>query len=141
MNIRVNKDVTEYKNDLWKGLTLRQLVFGGVAVATAIGVVAGAYFLCYVPIDVAIYFGIPPAIIIALFGFIKVDDMTLYEYVQEIWRIKWQEGLCYESEDYTDAVEAEKSIYRICAESEKQQKKLEKKSKKRVKESRRKDGQ
>ena len=98
--IIINKDVEEYEYDVWKGFSARQLVFGGAAVGAAASIILVAYLVCYVPIQGAVYLGIPVGVVIALLGFLKVDDMNLTDYAKEIWRLTFSEPLVYASEEF-----------------------------------------
>ena len=98
--IVINKDVEEYEHDIWKGFSARQLIYGGLSVGAATALILFAYLVCYVPIRAAVYLGIPVGVVIALIGFMKVDDMTLVEYVREIWRLTFTEPLTWQSEEY-----------------------------------------
>lgn len=100
MQITINKDIEQYEHNVWKGLSARQLLYGVVAVAATIGIILIAYMVCNVPIQVAIYFGIPIGIVIGLFGFLKIDDMTLLQFLCEIYRLSRSKPLVYESEEY-----------------------------------------
>jgi len=107
--IVINKDVEEYEHDIWKGFSARQLIFGGLSVGSATALILFAYLVCYVPIRAAVYLGIPVGVVIALIGFMKVDDMTLVEYAREIWRLTFAEPLTWQSEEYDTGIAEYKS--------------------------------
>ena len=114
--IVINEDVENYENDVWKGFSGRQL-FSFLAVSTCLTIILVAYFVCYVPIQGAIYLGIPFGIFFGLMGFLKIDDMTLTEYIKELWRLYHQAPLCYQSGEYDGDLEtSRKKVAAIKAE-------------------------
>ncbi len=82
MEIKTNKDVTEYEENVFIGMTMRQTALGIAGVA----VVAGAYFMTYSRMNsnlaswVAIGLGLP----CFLFGFAKPHKMKLEKFLV-IW--------------------------------------------------------
>lgn len=98
--IIINKDVESFEYDAWRGFSIRQIIFGAAAVVSASAVILFAWIVCYVPIQGAVYLGIPVGVVIALIGFMKIDDMTLTEYLKEMWRIAFAEPLTWQSEEY-----------------------------------------
>ena len=81
MIIRINKNIEEYKDDFWKGLTFRQTVFSVVTVILG----AGSFFIANViiglPQMVSIYVAILFALPCALMGFMKIHGMTILQYL------------------------------------------------------------
>ena len=117
--IIINKDVEEYEYDVWKGFSARQLIFGGAAVAAAVSIILFAYVVCYMPIQAAVYLGIPVGVVIALTGFLKVDDMNLTEYAKEMWRLTFCRPLAWESEEFgNEACKQEEKSSRLKKETE-----------------------
>jgi hypothetical protein len=82
MEIKTNKDVTEYEENVFIGMTMRQTVLGIAGVA----VIAAAYFMTYDRMNsnlaswVAIGLGLPSF----LFGFAKPHKMKLEKFLA-IW--------------------------------------------------------
>lgn len=83
MNIPLNKNMDEYKDDVFKGLNGNQLFFGALTVVFGVAGFAFADFICRVPQTLAFYvavvFALPPAII----GFLKIRGMTIPEYLRK----------------------------------------------------------
>lgn len=79
MEMKTNKDVTEYEENVFIGMTMRQTVLGIAGVA----IIAGAYFMTYNRMNsnmaswVAIGFGLP----CFLFGFAKPHKMKLEKFL------------------------------------------------------------
>ena len=109
-DIAINKDIEEYENNLWKGFSARQLIFGGAAVGASSALILFAWNVCYVPIQAAVYLGIPVGVIIALVGFMQVDDMDFIEYAREMWRLFFAEPLTWQSGEYDAWMEEAKRL-------------------------------
>lgn len=105
--IVINKDIEEYEHDAWRGFSVRQIIFGGISVSASAAVILFAYIVCYMPIQAAAYLGIPVGVVIALIGFLQIDDMNFREYLQEMWRLSFAEPLTWQTGEY----EAEKALY------------------------------
>lgn len=82
MQIPVNKDIDDYKDDFFKGMTLRQTTMCVLTLAVGIG----CYFLCNsvlgLPQTVSLYLVFPAALPFAAVGFLKIDGMPPLEYLK-----------------------------------------------------------
>ncbi len=87
MQIPVNKDLDDYKEDFFKGLTLRQTVMAALTVAAGIGAFVLFYFVVRLPQTIALYLIFPFAVPVALAGFMKIDGKTPYEYLKMRLRV------------------------------------------------------
>ena len=78
MHTQFNKDVSDYKSNFWKGLTLRQTIFGGLSV----------FSFVFFRLILTIWFegsllnilGFGFAFIFAFLGFFKKDRLTAEEF-------------------------------------------------------------
>lgn len=83
MQIPVNKNIDEYKDDFFKGLTFRQtIVMAGVFLTAGAGFLSSTVML-HIPSSLAVYFAFPPAFLVGAAGIMRVHGMTLME-----WRKK-----------------------------------------------------
>ncbi|MCD7957413.1 MAG: PrgI family protein [Lachnospiraceae bacterium] len=82
MQIPVNKDIDDYKDDFFKGMTLRQTTMCVLTLAVGIG----CYFLCNsvlgLPQTISLYLVFPVALPFAAAGFLKIDGMPPLEYLK-----------------------------------------------------------
>lgn len=86
MKIPVNKNIDEYKDDFFKGLTLRQTVSAALTLAVGIGV----FFLCSaigIPQGISLYLAMPLAFLTGASGFLKIYGMTPPQYIRKRLRI------------------------------------------------------
>lgn len=123
MKIDLNKDFEEqYKNELWKGFTARELVYGGVALLVA-GVIAVLLWkVTGLAINICIYAGIPFMAPIIYLAMVKHQGNTWSEYLKNVWFYTQTKELSCEME------ERNRSSHRIFSMDEKTVKGSKKKS-------------
>lgn len=87
MKIPVNKNIDEYKDDFFKGLTLRQTV----AAASTLVVGIGGFFLVHllfgIPQSISLYIVMPLAFAVGASGFLEIHGMSPYQYISKKIRI------------------------------------------------------
>ncbi len=91
MNIPINKDIeTEYKNELYKGLTLRECGYFAVSVAVMGTAAVLLIFKSGLAVEACVYIGIACGVPILFLGFKKFQGgLTVFEYLKEIlWERK-----------------------------------------------------
>jgi hypothetical protein len=98
LNIRINNDIESFRSDFFKGLSLRECIFGGIGMTAGIAVVASLVLCAHVPIDAATFFGIPVAAPIILCGFVQVNGMHLFEYASRALSVYRSGPLAYHTE-------------------------------------------
>lgn len=70
MNIPINKDLEEeYKNELIKGFSLREIVYVVISVLVVAGVSLIIWKIFEMPPDISVYIGLPFGIPTLLLGF------------------------------------------------------------------------
>ena len=96
--IPVNQDIDSYKDDFFKGLTMRQTLFAVAAVVVSGGLLA--FFLLYLKLNasVAMYLTLPVAFPIIAIGFIKVHGIPLGEYLKRKKKVQQQSSFFYQPE-------------------------------------------
>ena len=83
MLIPVNQNIDEYKDDFYKGLTLRQSVISLVTVAVGVLVYLALTGLFHLPQTLALYMTLPVVFPIAAYGFLKIHGMNIAEYLRK----------------------------------------------------------
>ena len=98
MMIPVNQDIDSYKDDFFKGLTMRQTLFAVAAVVVSGGLLA--FFLIYLKLNasVAMYLTLPVAFPIIAVGFIKIHGIPLDEYLKRKKKVEQQSSFFYQPE-------------------------------------------
>ena len=98
MMIPVNQDIDSYKDDFFKGLTMRQTLFAVAAVVVSGGLLA--FFLLYLKLNasVAMYLTLPVAFPIIAVGFIKIHGIPLGEYLKRKKKVQQQSSFFYQPE-------------------------------------------
>ena len=88
MRIPVNQNIDEYKDDFYKGLTLRQSVISLVTVAVGVLVYLALTGLFHLPQTLALYMTLPVVFPIAAYGFLKIHGMNIAEYLRKSSAVK-----------------------------------------------------
>ena len=86
MKVNINKDfLTEYKDDVWKGFSMKELITLIVAAFVAGCVVCLLHFKFGIEPATAVYGGVPAAIPVILFGFFKYQGyLNPVDFIREI---------------------------------------------------------
>ena len=82
MQIPVNKDLDSYKDDFFKGLTLKQTALSIVSVAAGTGTYLFASYVLKLDQSVSFYMALPVVLPIAASGFLRIHGMTPMEYLK-----------------------------------------------------------
>jgi hypothetical protein len=88
MQIQVNKNIDDYKDDFFKGLTLQQTVSAAATLAAGGGTFALLTYSLKLPATLALYGAFPVAFPIAASGFLKIHGMGIAEWFKGKKRVK-----------------------------------------------------
>lgn len=80
MQISVNKNLDEYKDDFYKGLTLKQTVLSVLTVIVGTSIFLLLHLICGIGQTTALYLAVLAALPVAASGFLKVHGLSLPEY-------------------------------------------------------------
>lgn len=80
MQIPVNKNIDNYKDDFFKGLTMKQTLFAGLTLAVGVGIFAILNLVLHLDATLSIYLSVPFCIPVAAIGFLRPHGMSLNEY-------------------------------------------------------------
>ena len=89
IEIKIPKEITEYKEKFLFGLTVRQFV--SIAAALAICVPLYIFGKDYIGEDLASWLVILIAVPVFAFGFFRYDGMPFEQFILILFRQKWQE--------------------------------------------------
>lgn len=107
MTKTINPDVAAFKDDFFKGLSLRECVFGGIALLAGAGGILLLHFYFGVRINTAITLCMPVIGIIGLCGFYQKNGMTLVQLVRSSIRLIFQKPYVYETSTINERSEME----------------------------------
>lgn len=107
MTKTINPDVAAFKDDFFKGLSLRECVFGGIALLAGAGGILLLHFYFGVGINTAITLCMPVIGIIGLCGFYQKNGMTLVQLVRSSIRLIFQKPYVYETSAINERSEME----------------------------------
>ena len=88
MLIPVNQNIDDYKDDFYKGLTLRQSVICLATVIVGAAVYLGLTGIFRLSQTAALYMTLPVIFPIAAYGFLKIHGMNIAEYLRKRGRVK-----------------------------------------------------
>lgn len=80
MQIPINKNIDEYKDDFFKGLSLQQTAMCAAAVITGTAAFLAANLVLALPQSVSLYAALPFALPFAAAGFLKIHGMSPVRY-------------------------------------------------------------
>ena len=104
MHIEINRDLDLFKESVFLGLSLRQLIYSVLSLAAGAGIVFLAY--PYVGLTVSAYIAVPVVAPIALTGFYSFHGMTFVEMMKMKIRFSGkQPTLRYESTEDDEELE------------------------------------
>ena len=82
MQIPVNKDLDSFKDDFFKGLTLKQTALSIISIAAGTGTFLLASYGLHLSQSVSFYLALPVVLPIAASGFLRIHGMTPLEYMK-----------------------------------------------------------
>jgi len=104
MQIEINENIEEQKDDFFRGFTLKQTI----AMVALLLVVGGGsvilYFVYHVPIEMAIYVTLPFGAVISIVGFWPANKagFTFVEMMKAKKRVRYQPTLYYRGTEFSD---------------------------------------
>lgn len=99
MQTPINKDIDLYKNDFFKGLSMRETIWGGTALLTGMGIMFFLTLNFKIPAQISSLIGMPVILIIGINGFYKKNNMTFYEMLKKKIQIAKQKPLVLKDND------------------------------------------
>lgn len=99
MNTPINEDFDKYRDDFWKGLTLRETKWGAGAVAA--GIAGMLFFVFYLKWNtfVSTLLVMPFVVLIGFNGFFSKNGMTIYPYAAKKIKIIFGKELVLKGDD------------------------------------------
>lgn len=103
MKIEISKDIEKYKESVFKGLTIRELVHSVLALAIGAGIIIMTYK--QIGIMASAYVAIPAVVLIGLGGFYTYNGMNVYEKIGlQLHFLFRNKELTYESTEDPDNI-------------------------------------
>lgn len=97
MTKSINPDVAAFKDDFFKGLSIRECMYGGAALLIGVGGILLLTFYFGMNINASITICMPVIGIIGLCGFYHKNGMTLIQIVRNTVRLIKQKPYTYET--------------------------------------------
>lgn len=108
MQVNINKEFQHYEEDVFMGLSLRQLLWSGAAIGTAVGVYFGLQPLFGQ--ETVSWVCIVAAAPFALAGFFQYDQLHIWQFLKVVFETEflrsgprvWVSENCFEPKPYPD---------------------------------------
>lgn len=85
MQIETKKDIeSAYKDEIFKGFSLKETIAIVSAGAAGIAAVAGLWYFFRFPVEMGVYIAVPCMVPFLAMGFIKIQGLTPWGYLKEI---------------------------------------------------------
>ncbi len=97
MTKQINQDVAGFKDDFFKGLSIRECLYGGTALGLGVGAMLTLIFYYKININVAVMTCMPIIAGLGLCGFYEKNGMTLPMIIKARIRILRQKPLTYQT--------------------------------------------
>ena len=108
MQIRVNRNIDNYKPDVFHGLDFSQTMHALGTVISGAAAFLFANFYLHLPQTICFYIAMPFALPVAIAGFLKIDGMPPLEYLRRRKEIKRMPDFFYCPEPLCDSLTEEK---------------------------------
>lgn len=99
MEVKINREIREYQENVFFGLNLRQLIFSVLAIAVAVGIYFGLRNV--LGTETVSWLCILGAAPLAALGFVTYNGMTAWQFLMAYIRSEFimPKRLCFESEN------------------------------------------
>ena len=111
MVIYVNKNIDDYKDDFFKGLTFKQTVISGIAVTTGVCMFLLLHLGLRLPQSLSLYLTLPVVFPLAAAGFVRIHGMNLMQYFRQRKKVRGNHTFVYYPEMLRLAEETEDNGY------------------------------
>lgn len=95
MTKQINQDIAAFKDDFFKGLSLRETIYGGIALIVGVAVPILLYLLYDVNVNISMTLCTPFIGIIGCMGFYEKNGMTLPTIIKKWIQLHRQKPLVY----------------------------------------------
>lgn len=108
MEIDVNKNIEEYRDDFFHGLSKKQTLTAAVTITLGSAIILGLTYGAGLPLMSAAYIAIPFSVPVALLGFMRINGMTLPVYLKRMMLVRKSKPYIYEAEEALYIIEEPK---------------------------------
>lgn len=99
IELNINDDLEKYKTELWKGLSLEELKKACLVLLGTSLIFTFLRFVCYLPAVICLWVTMLLVMPMALLLFVRVQGLTLTEYGKRLWAVRFDEPLCFISDE------------------------------------------
>ena len=124
MNIPINRNMDEYKDDVYKGLNLYQIIFSGLVLGIGVASFVVVKYLFHVPMMLTVMVTAIVTMPVAFVGFMPVCRMSVPEYLKKRKRIIQNSIFVYETISYPCDTAGTREAHKIRKHRKKQEKQV-----------------
>lgn len=97
MTKQINQDITAYKDSFFKGLSLRETIYGGTALVSGVAIPMLLYLNYNISVNISMTLCIPLIGLLGYIGFYEKNGMTLPTIVKKWIQLHRRKPLVYQS--------------------------------------------
>lgn len=102
MQTPINQDIDKYKDDFFKGLTMKETMWGAGGFMVGAVLIGLQYFLLHIPVTIAVFFALPFIAILCINGFFQKNGMSFIQLTLLKIKISKSPTLVYRCDDPRD---------------------------------------
>lgn len=102
MQTPINQDIDKYKDDFFKGLSMKETIWGAGGFLVGAILIGFMYFYLHIPVSIAVFIALPFIAILALNGFYTKNGMSFIQLMRLKFKIGNSKTLVYRCPDPRD---------------------------------------
>lgn len=99
MQTPINQDIDKYKDDFFKGLTMKETLWGASGFLVGVILIGLQYFVLNVPVTIAVFLALPFISVFAINGFYSKNGMSFIQLTILKFKISKSPTLVYKCDD------------------------------------------
>lgn len=97
--LTINEDIEKFRPEAWKGFSFNEIKKIAIILSLTIGIFIFLHIFCYLPSVLCIWLTLLFILPIAICLFLKVQEMSLTDYLYRLWIIQFDPPLAFVSDE------------------------------------------
>lgn len=114
MTKQINQDISAYKDSFFKGLSLRETMYGGTALVSGVAIPMLLYLKYNISVNISMTLCIPLIGLLGYVGFYEKNGMTLPTILKKWIQLHRQKPLVYRSRPEVEKGDFKKNAWLNC---------------------------
>lgn len=102
MQTPINQDIDKFKDDFFKGLTMKETMWGAAGFLVGVILIGFQYFYLHIPVEIAVFIALPFIAILAINGFYTRNGLSFIQLTLLKFKISKSPTLVYKCPDPRD---------------------------------------